>query len=301
MKAAESIRRLRVIVNPRSGFGASIGTVAAAMEEAWQDTGAEIAYEVSHDQEDSRRKVRLAVRDEVDAVLVAGGDGMINTVGSELVGTTVALGVLPCGSGNGFARHFGIPLQVEKAAEAYLRGTVRPIDVGTVNDRPFFVTCGLAWDAAIVRTFERSPVRGILPYVFAGMYELFDYTPCRFTVTVDGGEAETFDNPMVFTMANLTQFGGGARIAPKAQEDDGFLELVVVARSDAARAAGALPRLFDGTLDQAPFVRTRRFRSLEVRRDIPGVIQLDGELMDATDTVKVAVLPGALRVLLPET
>ena len=293
------IRRIRVIVNPKSGFGASIGVVVSAVEAAWQKTGAEITYELSHDQADSRKKIQLAIQDRVNLVLVAGGDGMINTVGRELMGTDVAMGVLPCGSGNGFARHFGIPIQADKAAEALFGGKIKAIDVGVINDHPFFVTCGLAWDAALVRSFERSPVRGILPYVFAGMYELFDYTPCRFRVRVDGGDWEEMEDPMVFTMANLTQFGGGARIAPSAKEDDGFLELVVVTRAHAAKAAAALPRLFAGTIDQAPFVNTRRFRSLEVRREIAGVIQLDGELMPATDQVRVQVRPEALRVLMP--
>lgn len=299
MSGRRALARVRVIVNPKSGFGASLTSVAAAMEAAWQAADTEVTYEISRDRDDSRRKIRYAVEDGVDAVLVAGGDGMINTVGAALMGTPVAMGVLPCGSGNGFARHFGIPLQLEKAAEALVDGIIKPIDVGTINDRPFFVTCGMAWDAAIVRSFERSPVRGVLPYVFAGMYELFEYTPSTFHIRVDDGDWEAVEDPMVFTAANLTQFGGGARIAPRAKEDDGYLELVVVTKSDAAKAATALPRLFDGTLDRAPFVVTRRFRTLEVRREVAGVVQLDGELMDPAATARIQVLPAALRVLLP--
>ena len=127
-------------------------------------------YQFSKSIGDSRNKVKDAIEHDVDTVIVVGGDGMINSIGNLLLGTGVILGVIPTGSGNGFARHFEIPLQPEKAIRSLAKGRVTEIDVGTANGRPFFITCSLAWDAAIVKSFEKSPVRGILPYVFAATY-----------------------------------------------------------------------------------------------------------------------------------
>ncbi len=293
------MKRVRVIVNPKSGFGSSMGSLASAVEAAWANDETEVTYEFSRDKKDSQRKVRLALEDGVSSILVAGGDGMVNTVGRELIGTDTALGVLPCGSGNGFARHFGIPLDPESAARALTNAEVRRIDVGTANDRPFFVTCGMAWDAAIVRSFERSPVRGILPYVFAGAYELFEYRPSRFEVSFDDGETVVYDKPMVFTAANLTQYGGGARIAPRACENDGFLELVVVTKADAGKAVASFARLFDGTLEKAAGVTNRRFSGMTVRRGTHDPIQLDGELVETSADVRIGLIPAALPVLIP--
>jgi diacylglycerol kinase (ATP) len=293
------MKSVRVLVNPKSGLGGSVGPILQAIESAWQAGGREITYQFSHDPADGRAKVRRALRARVDTVLVVGGDGMVNTIGAELVGTDVALGVIPTGSGNGFARHFGIPLAPKKAAEALAEGRVCRIDVGTANDRPFFVTCSMAADATVARAFDRSPVRGILPYVFAAAYGFFEYIPQPFEVRIDGGEAVTYPNPVVFTVANLTEFGGGARIAPHACPDDGFLELVVVSRPDAPRALAGIAHLFDGTIDRLPGVVTQKFRRLSVRRKKAGDIQLDGELVEGARTVDIEVREKALSVLVP--
>lgn len=293
------LRRVRVLINPHSGTRGFTFALLRHIEEAWSAPGVDVAYQISGDIEDGREKARRAVADGVDSVLVVGGDGMVNTIGSELIGSGVALGVIPFGSGNGFARHFEVPLDGAAAAAALARATRCAIDVGYANGHPFFVTCSLAWDAALVKRFEQSPVRGVFPYVLAGAYGLFEYTPHAFHARFDDGRETEYDNPMVWTVANLTQFGGGARIAPTACPDDGFLELVTVSRRDSARALANLPRLFSGTLDTLPEVHTERFRSLTVRKDLPSALQIDGELLPDVTEVEFRVEPKALTVLVP--
>ncbi len=293
------MRRVRVLINPNSGRSSALEEVVRAVNRHWDRPDCEVTFQFSNDVQDGHRKVRRMVEEGVDTVLVMGGDGIINTAGSELVGTSVSLGVIPTGSGNGFARHFGIPLNVEAAAEALADAEVRSIDVGLANGRPFFVTCSMAADASLVRTFEAFPFRGIIPYVFAAAYELFDYQPQRFEVELDGSEALSFQSPLVFTVANLTQFGGGARIAPKARHDDGFLEMVVMEKQEAGRALANVGRLFDGTIDMLPGIVTRRFQRMRVRREKAAVIQVDGELQESGPDVEVTVRRDGLNVLVP--
>ena len=292
-------RKIRVLLNPRSGFGLALSRVLGAVQEHWDRDDCEVSYQFSRNAEDGRGKARRAIDEGVDTLLVAGGDGMVNTIGGALVGSGVALGVIPTGSGNGFARHFQIPLNPEEAVAALAHAPVVPIDVGVCNDRPFFVTCSLAWDGALVEAFNRSPVRGILPYVFAGAYGLLEYKPQTFFVTVDDGVEFAVEDPMVFTAANLSQYGGGARIAPDALPGDGLLDLVHVERKDVARVLPHLPRLFNGTLAGAAGITTTRFRRLRVRRDLPSAVQVDGELLGSMTEVRVQVLREALRVLVP--
>ena len=140
----DSLRRVRVLVNPKSGLGFSFDSFWGIVEEQFGPFGADVSYQFSRDVADGRRKAESAVRDGVDALIVVGGDGMVNSIGSALVGTPVALGVVPTGSGNGFARHFGIPLDLPGAVRALARSRRRAIDVGAANGRPFFVTCSLA-------------------------------------------------------------------------------------------------------------------------------------------------------------
>lgn len=125
-------------------------------------------------------------------------------------------------------------------------------------------------------------------------------SPQPLWVTLDAGEKILFPDPLVFTVANLTQYGGGAQIAPQACPDDGFLDLVVVASQDAPAAFANIARLFDGTIDQIPSVVTRRFRKLVAERKTPAPIQVDGEVVDAPPRVVVEVLPKALNVLVPD-
>jgi diacylglycerol kinase (ATP) len=299
-RSPNQVRKVRVLVNPKSGIGASFDAFWGIVERHWGNPDTDVTYQFSNDIDDGRRKAERAVRDGIDTLLVAGGDGMVNSIGGELVGTSVALGVIPTGSGNGFARHFGIPLDIPDAVQALARARRRPIDVGSANGRPFFVTCSLAWDAAIAKRFEAFPFRGIAPYVFAAAAELITYEDQPIHATLDGGPAQHFPNPILFTVANLTQYGGGAQIAPKARPDDGFMELVVAARPDLPLLLVNIGKLFNGTIDQLPQVITRRFRTLEIHRSKPTPIQLDGELVDAGRDILVRLLPKAITVLVPD-
>ncbi|HRZ11965.1 MAG TPA: diacylglycerol kinase family lipid kinase [Kiritimatiellia bacterium] len=287
-----------MLINPRSGGWWSSQAIQKAFDDHWDTAELDLSYQFSRSVEDGKTKARRAVEEGVDTILVVGGDGMVNTIGGVLVGTHTALGVIPVGSGNGFARHFGIPLDPEEAVKELRTAGRRRIDIGLANGRPFFVTCSLAWDAALVRSFEKFPMRGSLPYVLAAAYEFLGYVPQPVRVRLDGEDLAWAD-PLVFTVANLTQYGVGAKIAPRAEPDDGWLELVVVSRQDAPRVLAGLPRLFDGSFDGLPGVETRRFKRMLVERARPAPIQMDGELIEPADKVDIEVVHKALRVLVP--
>jgi YegS/Rv2252/BmrU family lipid kinase len=296
---SKALRRVRVLANPKSGVRWSLDSLRRAFDRHWDREGTDLSYQFCQSIADGVAKARRAVGDGVDTVIVVGGDGTVSTVGRVLLNTDVSLGVVPAGSGNGFARHFGIPLAPRDAVEALARASTKRIDVGVVNGLPFLVTCSMAWDAALVQAFDRMPVRGILPYVFAGVQEFFEYEAQEFRARADGGPERIFPDPLVFTVANLTQYGGGARIAPDAREDDGELELVAARRQDIAVLVANVARFFDGTVTRIPQVVSQRFKRLQVRRAAPAPIQVDGELVAASADVEVAVVPGALKVLAP--
>ncbi len=292
-------QRALVLINPHSGLGISLRVLMDTFEEVWGGKGISLSYQMSRDREDSNRKVDQAISDGVGTILVAGGDGMINTVARRLLETDVQFGVIHTGSGNGFARQFNIPLNPTRAIQTLAQAQPRRIDVGTANGHPFFVTCSLAWDAAIVRSFEKSPVRGVLPYVFAAAYELFEYRPECFTLEIDGGEAESIDYPMLFTIANLTQYGGGAVIAPQAKADDGYLWLTYACRSHIPRLIPQLPQLFTGHIDRVNGIELRKVRHCRVTRETDQPIQVDGELVASEAAVEIDIRPRALTVLVP--
>jgi len=293
------MKRIRIFVNPKSGLQKSFDSMRKAIEQYWDLPGNEVLYQFCKDPGDGYEKAKQAVADKVDVVLVSGGDGTINTISRALIGTEVAVGVIPSGSGNGFARHFEIPLGLEKAVEVLSAAKSRKIDVGYVNNIPFFITCSMAWDASIVRSFEKSPVRGILPYIFAGINEFLLYDVQPMQVEIDGKETLHFEDPMVFTIANLTQFGGGAKIAPHAEDDNGLLELVVALKKDMPVLLPSINKLYDGTLNEMKEIYTRSFKNLRIIRKVSTPIQIDGELIEMPLELNIKVLPSALKVLVP--
>ena len=293
------IRKIRVLINPKSGVIWSFGAMQAAFERFWCAPHIDVTYQFSRSPDDGKGKAERAIADGVDSIIVVGGDGMVNSIGSELINTSVALGVVPTGSGNGFARHFGIPLNPEQAVRALCDAEKQRIDVGRVNGRPFFVTCSMAWDAALVRSFEKSPVRGILPYVFSAVYEYLGYMPHPFQIKLDDKKSRIFTDPILLTVANLTQYGGGARVAPHASAADGLLELVVVLKKDMPKVLPQIARLFDGTFMKIKEVKSYQFRHMTISAGYAGPVQVDGELLKTGPDLIVDVLPAALTVLVP--
>lgn len=292
-------KRVRLLINPNAGLGRALDRIGPALLEHWDRPSTDLTIQFSKSKSDGQEKARRAIHEGIETLLVAGGDGMINSIGNVLIGSDVALGVIPTGSGNGLARHFDLPLDPAQAVAALARATPRAIDVGFANDLPFFVTCSLAWDAALVDTFEKSPMRGVLPYVFAAVYEFFEYRPQPFSMTVDQQTPFRIEDPQLCTIANLTQYGGGAKIAPGAKADDGQLQLVTIRRQHFAKVLPLIGKMFDGTIDRLRGIETLAFRTLTVCRQTEGPMQLDGELLSAPAQVHIHVQPRALRVLVP--
>lgn len=287
-----------VLSNPKSGFGRAARGLQEAVRAHWSDRG-ELQFHVSQSREDSDEQIRKAIDAGVSAVLVSGGDGMINSVGAALLGSDVPLGVLPAGSGNGFARHFGIPLSVDGAAAALAAGTVSDMDVGRVNGTPFFVTCGLGWDAGLVDTYEAQTRRGVLGYVVAGLrtFKRFEVQP--FEVDCDEGKSLQIAAPFLFTAANLNQYGGGARIAPQADALDHQLDIVWVERPHALGVCLQSIRLFTGSFDRIGRVQTLQTTGLSIRRSRPGPLQIDGERLPRVADIRIELAKERLNILLP--
>ncbi len=291
------MKQVLVLINPKSGTGGPYRYISA-IEKVWDTPDNDVSFQFSQSATDGAEKVHRAIERGTETVLVVGGDGMVNTIGRVLVGTPARLGVVPAGSGNGFARHFKIPLQPDAAAKALLEGYTTPIDVGKVNGRLFFVTCSMAWDGALVETFEKFPFRGIVPYVLAGATQLLEYRAQPFHVEIDGEEIE-FKHPLIFTVANLSQFGSDVLVAPDAKADSGDLELVAIEKHSVPVVLSQVHRFVEKTFHQHPQVTNRHFKRMTVRRDNDSPIQIDGEIFDGGTIIDVEVLPSALNIIVP--
>jgi len=248
--------------------------------------------------EDVDAMIDDAERDGVEVVFAVGGDGTVHETAKRLIGRKPALGILPIGSGNGFARHIGLPLEPARALAACGGGHVESIDTARVNDHPFLGVMGIGFDALIAERFAPSHVRGLGTYVKEGIRAFREFTAEEYEVTVNG---ETIRRrAFVIAIANSGQYGNNARIAPLASLQDGVLDVVIVDEASLGRAMLLLPRLFAGTIHRARGVTTLRTSELTIRRRGPGPAHLDGEPVTLPAELHVRVVPRSLKLLVPD-
>jgi YegS/Rv2252/BmrU family lipid kinase len=239
---------------------------------------------------------RQAVADRCALVVAWGGDGTINEVASELVGTGTPLGIVRAGSGNGLARELGIPARPDQALDIALAGCDRDIDAGEIEGRRFFNVAGIGFDAAMAADFNRlgGERRGPIRYTGVVARALFGYRAAHYSIEVDGRRLET--DALLVAIANLSQYGSNAVIAPCARPDDGLLDVMVVGKRGVAGRIGLVVRAFNRTIDRAAGVTRLPATHVVVRSDQPILFHVDGEPHQGGTTVKARIILAAIRV-----
>lgn len=291
--------RVRFIVNPKAGLrGGLSGAVMAAVRAELTGLRGLFEIKVSSSRQDAFRLSREAADKEYDGVFACGGDGTVNVVASALVGSTTALGILPAGSGNGLARALGIPEDFSKAAGVINNGRVINMDVGTACGRYFFSTAGVGFDAAVSKEYGKlvraTGRRGIRPYLPVILKEYLTTRPGRVTVRWNGGVFT--GSPLLLTIANTREYGGGAVIAPDAVPFDGLLDICMVEKQGWLRDALLVMRIFKGSVGMSKQYRNIKASRVDIVREKAGLVQLDGETFAAGAKITFALLPQALRV-----
>jgi diacylglycerol kinase (ATP) len=244
-------------------------------------------------------------RDAVSAgclrVVAVGGDGTVNEVAQALIHTPAAMGLVPCGSGNGLALHLGLPGTPADALElaAGISGRVAEIDTGTANGLPFVNAMGLGLDADVARRFNGLVRRGLPAYTRTALSAFLRRSTERCHVSV-GRQQETMDM-MLIAVANSDQYGNNARIAPRARVDDGVLDLVAIRPVGLFSACFLGARLFMGSIDRSHCVRRLKGARFLIERPAAGLIHTDGETHMAGACVEVVVRPRSLRLIVPAT
>jgi diacylglycerol kinase (ATP) len=294
-----SIVRVVAVINPRSGAGLdsqAAATRTALVRDALARRGLDGAIHVTERGGHARELGAAAVRSGADLVVVWGGDGTVNEVGSALVGSTTALGLVPAGSGNGLAASLCVPREPAAALERIFSTPPRAVDVGFLADRPFFNVAGIGLDAHIADLFnlrERGR-RGKWPYVMIGVREGCRYKAQEYDVELDGARRRV--SALLIAFANGREYGMGACISPGAELDDGLLEATIVEdRSVLARFLDAR-HLALKSIARAPRVAVSQVRSATVASEGRLQYHLDGEPGSAAGSVAIRIQPGALQV-----
>jgi YegS/Rv2252/BmrU family lipid kinase len=235
-----------------------------------------------------------ASREGYACVVAVGGDGTVNEVGGALRDTGTRMGIIPRGSGNGFARHLGISSRPAKALEQLARGLAVQVDVMDINGHCSLNVSGLGFDAAVAHLFAGGKRRGLLAYAWTVLRLWLRHEDQLFTFRTNGREWQ--ERCLIVSLANSSQYGNNIAIAPAASARDGLLDLCTMRRPRPL----ALPYyLFCIATRRAG--RLSRFREIaceEVTIDIPRPeAHVDGEPCTFTSPVRARICAGALRVV----
>ena len=233
--------------------------------------------------------------DGVDVVVAIGGDGTVNEVARAIVHSSTALGIIPCGSGNGLARHLLLPLNVSKAIEDINRCEIRQLDYGIINDYPFFCTCGMGFDAFVSMKFAEAGKRGPITYVENVLREGLKYKPETYTIEDESGTLQY--KAFLISCANASQYGNNAYIAPQASMSDGLMDVIIMEPFDVFEAPQISIEMFSKTLDKNSKIKTFRTRHLHIRRDKPGVIHYDGDPVMTGADIDIELKPKGINII----
>lgn len=236
----------------------------------------------------------------VDVVVAVGGDGTVNEVAKALVHTNTALGIVPCGSGNGLARHLGVPMNRKKSIQLFLDGTVETIDHGKINgERLFFCSCGVGFDALVSWKFAQAPKRGLSTYCKIALKEKLNYKPESYILRTDTGEEMTYQ-AFVIACGNAAQYGNDAFIAPYASAQDGKLDVTVIQPINFLDAMSLGIRLFAKKIDKHRKVKVLRCQKITLIREKEGAMHFDGEPIMAPKDLEIEIIKGGLKVFIPK-
>lgn len=293
-----------VIVNPTSGSYSQHAsqikeTIACLRARGWQ---AEL--KLTEGQGDARRLARLAVEQRLDVVVAVGGDGTINEVIQELAGSETALGVLPLGTVNVWAREVGIPLDIAGARAVLLNGQMRHVDLGRIAERYFLLMAGIGMDGEITSAVEKKVAKrlGALGYWLVGTWLGLGYPAFRATVEIDGHAFKT--SALQIIIGNTQLYGGAIKYTWRAKCDDGLLDICIVRRRS---MLGRLIVAMDFILHREQrhqWVRYETGKSISIRTRRAVAMQIDGDPAGYTPgaaTSTFTIVPRALKTMLPRT
>lgn len=231
----------------------------------------------------------------VDVVVAVGGDGTVNEVARSIVHSNTALGIIPCGSGNGLARHLMLPMSVKKSIEIINRCEIHDLDYGIINDHPFFCTCGMGFDAFVSMKFAKSGKRGPITYVENVLREGLNYKPETYIIEDDNGSARY--KAFLISCANASQYGNNAYIAPQASMSDGWLDVIIMEPFDVLEAPQISIDMFNKTLDKSSKIKTFKSKKLHIRRERGGVIHYDGDPVMTDEDVIIELKEKGIKII----
>ena len=290
-------KRLLFIINPFSGISKK-GRIVEQIEKNIDPQ--KFDYEVKYTQQAGHATeiTQAAVAKNYDIVVAVGGDGSVNEVAAALIDSNTALGVIPAGSGNGFARHLGISLSPSLAIQQLNNAEELRIDSCKMNDRPFVNLAGLGFDGWVSYKLKSSKFRGFLGYSKLITQESFRFRPQTYQINIDGKMME--EECLCLEIVNAPMLGYNFEIAPHAKLNDGILEMVVVKKMSPWRMPKLAWHAYKKTINNSGLTKLYSGKKITVKIKEETPVHVDGEGMLVNEDLVFSINPLSLTVLVPK-
>lgn len=298
---------MAVVINPTAGRGRA-GKAIGDIKRRLFDAGISATYYFTQGRNDAEQLARSAIAGGATVVVAAGGDGTLHEVTNAVMAApagTVALGLLPFGTGNDFARGVGLFGNRDAAFDAIVNGQVTPVDIGNIESpslkggRWFLAAAGIGFVADIAATVNEGIrfLHGAPAYIYGAAKTLRHMAPFDLVLTIDD-VAHSVSNATLVSVSNVETTGGGLKIAPNASAQDGFLDVCLVGQIGKMDLLRQLPAVAAGQHTKHPAVTMLRGRRVVIETTESKALWIDGEVIGQTPAT-FTVHPGALPMLLP--
>lgn len=288
------MKRIVFIMNPISGTSSKAG-IPELIESTLDKDKFEYTLSMTEYAGHASEIASRAKDEGIDIVVAIGGDGTVNEVARAIVHSNTALGIIPCGSGNGLARHLMLPMNFRKSIEIINRCEIHDLDYGIINGYPFFCTCGMGFDAHVSMKFAEAGKRGPITYVENVLREGLKYEPETYEIQDENGV--TRHKAFLISCANASQYGNNAYIAPQASMSDGLLDVIIMEPFDMLDAPQISIDMFNKTLDKSSKIKTFKCKKLHIRRKTEGVIHFDGDPIMSGAEVDIELKEKGIKVV----
>ena len=289
-------KKIRFVINPHSGTSKGDKVpllIRNVIDETFYDVEVVYTEYAGH----GEKIAADAVKENYHAVISVGGDGSIQEIARATIGTNTLLGIIPKGSGNGLARHLAIPMQTEDALQVVNRNNFKTIDVMKVDDRLCVNVFGIGFDAHIANLFSKSPKRGYATYVKLVLSEFNKFQPLNLEVTADSKAMEM--KSFLLTLANGSQFGNNAMIAPEADICDGKMDICSLKKFPFYIAPSLIYLLMKNKINCSKYYSMFRSKEMTITSTNNIVAHLDGEPVEFGKTIHAVIQPKVLKIIVP--
>lgn len=286
--------KILFVINPISGTKAKIAW-EPAIRNYFANLPHSIEFFLLDGKNDAASLQYWIERIHPEKVIAVGGDGTVSLVAEQLLGTNIAMGILPAGSANGMAKELDIPAEVDGALNIIVNGEIKSCDVIKINDKEICLHLSdLGVNAQLVKYFEQGNLRGKLGYALKVFKVLWRKRMMNVTIQTDKEEIKR--KAFMVVIANASQYGTGALINPEGNLGDGLFEIVVVRRINVISVLKM-------------FLKFKRFNPKKVElfqaeyaiitTEKKSHFQVDGEYLGKIKKVKAEILKSQLRLILP--